>query len=118
MEQNNTKKKHYCKYSAILCSAIRLLPKFQQASTELFLNKTDSKEVVSNNMLGNIPVKKQSKKQQITGARWQVVVRSSQFKSADGTATPNQLQTVRVRPIPTTADGESHIPLRRLTSKG
>lgn len=77
-------------------------------------------------MLGNIPLKKKTtnkktnnkNQQQITGARWQVVVRSSQFKSADGTATPNQLQTVRVRPIHTTADGESHIALLHLTSKG
>lgn len=72
-------------------------------------------------MLGNIPLEKKKKnaQQEVTGARWQEVVRSSQFKSADGTATPNQLQTVRVRPAPTTAaDGESHIALLYLTSKG
>lgn len=46
-------------------------------------------------MLGNIPLekKKHTAQQEVTGARWQEVVRSSQFKSADGTATPNQLQS-------------------------
>lgn len=47
-----------------------------------------------------------------------MVVRSSQFRSADGTATPHQLQTVRVGLIATAADGESHVALLRLTSQG
>lgn len=67
-------------------------------------------------MLRNIPLKKHpQKQQQILGGRWQVVVRSSQFRSADGTATPNPLQTGRVRPSPPAADGERHIALLHLT---
>lgn len=132
MDKNNSgetkKKKQHC------CSVVNTLPfytplfpcshqqqKFQQAASELLSNKNNSKEVVSKNAGKHSFGKKKKKtaQQEVAGARWQEVVRSSQFKSADGTATPNQLQTVRVRPAPTTAaDGESHIALLYLTSKG